>query len=70
MPNPDGSQTLQERWAADDEFAGELRDQGDSFARPVPGNKARWQENVDSQGDLSAGYGPGARPHRPTDDER
>lgn len=65
MPNPDGTMTLHERWAADEDLADELRADGDSFARPVPGNQARWQEDVDGQGDLSAAYGPGAKQSPP-----
>ena len=67
MPNADGTKTLQERWADDEELADELRAEGDSFARPVPGSKARWQEDVDGEGDLAAAYGPGAKPHGPPD---
>jgi hypothetical protein len=67
MPNPDGTMTLHERWAADEELGDELAAEGDSFIRTDPATKARWQEDVDGEGDLSAAYGPGAKPHDPPD---
>lgn len=58
MPNPDGTMTLQERWAADDELAGQARAEGESLLTPT--KPPMWRQDVDGEGDLSAGYGPGA----------